>query len=452
MKTSKTLFAVSLALAFSGAVAQSQLAHAELVKEVVKQDSIIPEGSDEVQLPSSDDEEVVVERRVVKKPATVYRRASSPRRMIIQEVQAQEEVAAAAPQAAPAAQVSVQSSTPVTVVPTAAAKQDTVGNAIDSAIDNKMNATKQKLADALVKAMDNIKISVGEESNTAPAAAPVAQVALAPTATTIVQDSVVHTVSAPATAAADANAYAALPADAEAQKSAADKKDADADDTIRGKIAVFPMAGYTSLSSNIYNINSRSSLGVGVEADIADGFSFMAGYMYSQYDVGLGLANPYVNLVSTTTSNMQSLQYNQNVIDAGLRYYLLPKNSRFQFFVGAGGGFNKGFLNYNQNTLNTFTNVANTAGLQDYEVTSFLGELEAGGDVRVSKSISVGANFKYFNVLSSNQNQQLNNNGFIVNGSTVNNSLLNSADKNVIGGSISGNNFYSILGNIKVRF
>jgi len=419
------LFAVSLSLAFSGALAHPSIVHAELVREEISDDSIVPEESQAQEISALEsDDEVIVERRIVKKKPQerVWKKASNPRRVIIQEVQAHEE------EAGPV--------TPVAVVP--AQKQETVGSAVDSAIENKMNQAKQKLADALVKAMDNIQISVGDEQQLAAAQTPQA------VTTTIVQDSVVSAAAAPTTATVDNNTYADLDIDGTTEVKKAEVEN----DEILGKVSVFPMAGFTSIGSDYYNIESRSSLGIGLEVDINSGFRFVGSYMYNKYDISLGSSNPFT---FTTTNNLNKLEYNQNVVDAGVRYYMLPKSSRFQFFVGSGLGFNKGFLNYRQNTLNTFAGnqfSATNGALDDYEVTSYLGIIEAGGDVRLSRSISVGANFKYNTVLSSSENKPINNNGFITNAVGLN----GTNDKNIIGGSISGDSFYSILGNVKVSF
>lgn len=429
MKNLNALFAMSLVVALSGAVPSVR---AELVKQDISQDSIVPEESDSsITSDQTAPEEVVVERRVVKKAP----RRQAPRRVVIQEVQAQEEeVVAAAP---------------------AAKQSDTVGSAVDAAIDNKMNTAKQKLADALVKALDNIQIRVGEDAQAQAAAAPVAPVVTevapaAPATPTLVRDSLVNRAAAPA----ENNTYADLDSDGVSSAPTSVAKEESDSDEIKGKIGVFPMAGYTSISSDQYNIDSRSSMGVGIEVDIGQGFRFVGTYMYNQYDVGLGLANPYLAYYGSSylnNNNQQKLEYNQNVVDAGMRYYLLPKSSRFQFFIGSSVGVNKGYLNYRQNTLNTFASnqyYVTNGQLDDYEVTSYLGSVETGGDIRVSKNVSVGGAFKYSSVLSSNENKPLNNNGFVVNG--MGQSGLN--QKSVVGGSISSNGFYSILGNLKVAF
>jgi hypothetical protein len=80
-------------------------------------------------------------------------------------------------------------------------------------------------------------------------------------------------------------------------------------------------------------------------------------------------------------------------------------------------------------------------------VSSFLGLLETGAELQIAKNVSVGANFKYANVLSASDDQ-LNNYAFTLNG--YGNSV--SQDQRAVGGSISEDSFYSILGTVKVSF
>jgi hypothetical protein len=92
---------------------------------------------------------------------------------------------------------------------------------------------------------------------------------------------------------------------------------------------------------------------------------------------------------------------------------------------------------------------SNSGQLNDYEVTSVLGILETGGELQLSKNLALGANFKYHSVLSSNENQPLNSNGF-VNYNYTNNTAP--TDKSVVGGSLKDNSFYSLLGTVKLSF
>ena len=432
----KTLLVASLAVAgiYAWQPAQAEIAQTELVQaDAITQEAPVAEA--QVDAESALQEETII----IKKP----KKAAAPkRRVIIQEV----EEAQAEP-----TMISAQVAATTTVAQQAQA--GTAGSKIDASITKAVDGVKLKIEDKIVSMLDRIKITVDEDAPNANVIAPVGT--QAPVTTTIVQDSVVNTAAAPAAGASigsDKGVYQPLEASAsqEADGTVAAKAEEEAE--LQGKVKIFPLAGVTTLSSDLYDIDSRYTAGAGLEIELGAGLAFAATYSYSQYDVGLGVANPYFGYWngSLGMNNTQKLEYNQNVFDATLRLYLLPKSSRFRFFIGAGPGFNKGYLNYDQRTLNAWQNTwANSNGaLDDYEVTSFLGIAEAGGDIQLSKSLSVGASFKYATVLSSRENKPINNNGFVANPYNY----AAPTEKSLVGGSIAGDGFYSLLGNIKFSF
>jgi len=66
--------------------------------------------------------------------------------------------------------------------------------------------------------------------------------------------------------------------------------------------------------------------------------------------------------------------------------------------------------------------------------------MEAGLEFNVSKQVALCGIFKYANVLSSDENQRLNNYGFVNNGY----GNATSPDQSVVGGSLAEDSFYSI--------
>jgi opacity protein-like surface antigen len=391
----QTLFATSLTLAF--ALAPLSGIRAELVSEEIQEDAIIPEQS-------ALEEEVLI---LKKKP-----RAAPRKRIVVQE----EEDLPLQPAYAPAS---------------APAKQST-GSVIDQGVQNKMDEVKSKFEEAILRSLDRIQVSV-DEGGSAPA----------PMTTTVVQDTIVTTESAPAYMSLDSAPVLAIEEPAAESVAKAETGE------FVNRVRVSPLIGWTTINSDFYNIDSRYTAGLNIEVDMSDNLAIVLGYSYSQFDIGLGGSNPFFgsHQPGFYQGNMTTLEYNQNVFDAGLRFYLFPQQSKFRAFLGGGAGYNKGYLNYRKNVFNTFAGNP-YANLEDYEVTSFLGILETGAELTVAKNISVGANFKYSNVLSSSENQSLNHYGFMLNGFGSN----VSQDQRVVGGSIAENSFYSILGTVKISF
>jgi hypothetical protein len=96
---------------------------------------------------------------------------------------------------------------------------------------------------------------------------------------------------------------------------------------------------------------------------------------------------------------------------------------------------------------------------QDYEVSSFLGTLGTGFDVRLSKSVSVTAGFKFYKVLSARENTNLPNYGYgsyglVPGGYYPYAGVTNGydADKQYTGGSLARSSFYTITGGVTFSF
>lgn len=415
-KPKLTIALCATTLAF--AMASLSAAQAELVSEEVAADSITPEPGLQ---------EVVV---IKKKPA-----AKTRARVVYQQESAYEpeelpvayEPVAAAPAATARAQATAVAQ---------ANSRASVGGSIDQGIQSKMDGVRGQFEEALLKTLDRIKITVDDGASaqaTAVATAEATAVAPAPAVPAVIQDSYIAVDSAPMVVGSGNEVVAEV----EEEKSFA------------SKVRVSPVIGRTTINSDFYNADSRYTAGLSLEMDVSDNLALVLGYSYSQYDIGLGASNPingYYQQPNMYGSNLQTLQYNQNVFDAGLRLYLMPQESRFRAHVGGGIGYNMGYLNYKQNTWSTWSNPYFSN--QDYEVSSFLGMLEAGAEFKVAKNVSIGGLFKYANVLSSSENQPLNNHGFFQNG--YNNAP--STDQRLVGGSLARDSFYSILGTVKVAF
>ncbi|HUP56665.1 MAG TPA: hypothetical protein VM598_04375, partial [Bdellovibrionota bacterium] len=127
---------------------------------------------------------------------------------------------------------------------------------------------------------------------------------------------------------------------------------------------------------------------------------------------------------------------------------LLGQGAKIRPFLGGGGAYSKSFVNYTDGYLNMLTQYGQQNSAQDYESTSFLGYVSTGFDVRISKSVSLGGQFKYYGVLSSRENSQLNANGFYQNPMWY----AVDGDKRAVGASLSESSFYSILGTASFVF
>jgi hypothetical protein len=152
-------------------------------------------------------------------------------------------------------------------------------------------------------------------------------------------------------------------------------------------------------------VRGRYSAGLSLGIEASESMTFELGYQFSEY--GISLQPTYGFSWNSPTGTYESRALRQNLVDAGLKFYLLGSRSRLRPFVGGGGGWQRSFVNYDSRYRALVQAYSPTVGVQDYEASSFVGQINTGMDVRISKSVSVGAQFRYNRVLGSNSSQQI---------------------------------------------
>lgn len=220
--------------------------------------------------------------------------------------------------------------------------------------------------------------------------------------------------------------------------------------------SIGPRAGISNMigDSGYFNVTPHYALGLAADVSASDYLSFNVGYTFSQYGVSMASSNPYVIWAQQQAAmlgqgNFQSLNMNQNVFDAGIKLHLLGPDSRIRPFIGGGGAYAMNYINFSSQILAEMgPNMS-----PDYKVNDFLGYLSTGADFKISKNISVGAEFRYYAVLSYSQSSSLNS----YYGAFYGNPYYGGVnpynqDTAVAGGSLGQNSFYSILGNASFSF
>ncbi|HTL12914.1 MAG TPA: hypothetical protein VL588_10525, partial [Bdellovibrionota bacterium] len=223
------------------------------------------------------------------------------------------------------------------------------------------------------------------------------------------------------------------------------------------RVSIQPRGGFANMAgTQDYTLNSRFAAGVGADIEVSDNLAFQVGYAYSEYGVSLQSTSYTVATMQAYSRNPEPVVMKQNVADAGLKMSLMGRDSKLRPFLGGGAAFAKSFINYDERALQALRASGQTALAQDYDLSQFLGYLSTGFDLKLSKSVSVGATFKYYAVLSSRENQSLNNMGAFYspyyNPYSYNYAYGQDADKQQVSGSLSRANFYSILGGVTFTF
>jgi hypothetical protein len=282
----------------------------------------------------------------------------------------------------------------------------------------------------------------------------------------VVTAPVTETPGQPAQAAKKSPAARAAALDEVAATQAADYTmidESSADDT---KISVMPRAGLSNMNSEsaYFNVQGRYSAGVGLNVQASSNVAFEVGYTFNEYGVSAASSNPWINnlrgamsVYGADPSFNETLAMKQNVVDAGMRLYLLNPGAKVRPFVAGGGAYSKSFVNYDSQYLATLS-ATNPEQTRDYESDGFLGYLGAGLDLMVSKSVSVGVVGKFYQVLTSRQNRDFNNAAFMTydprypNYYGANFGTPDQADKQIYGGSLARANFYTVNAGVNFSF
>lgn len=173
------------------------------------------------------------------------------------------------------------------------------------------------------------------------------------------------------------------------------------------RVTFTPRFGIASMSGGSYEVSSNYSFGLGLGFSASEHVGVEFGYNYNQYNVRLGnnyqaLLNPFLGGYNT-----RQLSLDQHVIDLGIRFYLLGQKSTVRPYIGGGGGYAIGTINYNQNVY-TFTGLDNS----DYNINQVLGFGTAGSDFRISENFGINVGYKFLMPLTSYENEDLNNTAF----------------------------------------
>ena len=217
------------------------------------------------------------------------------------------------------------------------------------------------------------------------------------------------------------------------------------------RIGISNMVGTTA-----YQIMPRYAASLGLGLGLSKYINLEAAYTYSEFGIGLNSSNPFVQQMAAYMSgmnpNFNTLTLRQNLFEGDAKIYLLGPDSTFRPFIAGGGAYSLGLINYNSAIVGALNQYGAAAMSQDYNLTSFLGVLSAGFDVQINKSISIGATFKYYAVLSSNENQNLNNMAFYGGPAGYASSMYANADKEYVGGTLAQTGFYTLLAGVNYTF
>lgn len=219
------------------------------------------------------------------------------------------------------------------------------------------------------------------------------------------------------------------------------------------QISVMPRGGISGLSGRrSFNPHSQFTAGLTFGVGISENLSFEGGYSFSEFSFN----TPY-SLAMGSPDDFFAVK--NNLFDLGLKVHVLSPKARLRPFVAGGGAYSLSFTNFNAELVDYYQSLNMTQSAQDHVSKAFLGYLATGFDVRITKSLSFGAIFKYYARLSSSERSNLTGSVYSANGQVTTNQVVaqvpasaNDYEKHLVGGSVSKSSMYSILGGLTFSF
>lgn len=206
-------------------------------------------------------------------------------------------------------------------------------------------------------------------------------------------------------------------------------------------------------NTDLFEVNGRSSIGVQGGWVVSPNFTLTGGYSYNQYSVNLLSSNPYIQQIQyydqLRGGDFSLYNMNQNILEAGAKMHLLDEESRVRPFIQGGGAYSFSYVNFTEK----YDQYLQNSGLNaDYKSSASLFYLGGGFDIRLAKRVSLGLDGRYYKVVSSKENNNLNvypgyNGGY---GSTYGQAY--DGDKQVVGGSLARSDFWTATGAVNFQF
>ncbi|MBY0516289.1 MAG: porin family protein [Bacteriovoracaceae bacterium] len=161
------------------------------------------------------------------------------------------------------------------------------------------------------------------------------------------------------------------------------------------EIKLLPYAGVTNFQG-VEKLETEYAGGLRLESNINERFSMGIGANYSQFntqDFGGGYNNQsYYGSYYGTYGSARQINYKGMGIEVYSKLFL-TRGERFRPYIGAGLGYNRMTLNYNDN--NSFNSFGNQFGNEELTSSYATGSLSAGSDVMITRSIGLNLQFQY---------------------------------------------------------
>ena len=161
---------------------------------------------------------------------------------------------------------------------------------------------------------------------------------------------------------------------------------------------ISPFAGSSSVIGNdTADNNPQYAVGASAGLLISSNMLLEISYVHAEQN----FSNPRINTTQGVYVNSDANVFalKQNVIDAGIKLFILGRESRIRPFLGGGMGYSRGTLNYTTPYQQALANQA--VYLSDFSINQYNGFGELGAEFAITRNIVATGSFRLHGVLGS---------------------------------------------------
>lgn len=156
-------------------------------------------------------------------------------------------------------------------------------------------------------------------------------------------------------------------------------------------IKLLPFAGGTTFNGEVEQLETELSAGLRLESNITSRFSMGVGFNYNQLKTN-DFANNFGYMSSPTYMNAfgqgREIQYRSMGLDIYGKFFV-TSSERFRPYLGAGLGYNRANMKYNDNNSVFDPGLAYSYGSEDYNTSFVSGSLMVGSEIMVTKGFGL---------------------------------------------------------------
>lgn len=162
-------------------------------------------------------------------------------------------------------------------------------------------------------------------------------------------------------------------------------------------IKLLPFAGATSYNGEIEQLETEISAGLRLESNITTRFSMGIGFNFNQLKTN-DFANNYGYMNSPYYTNAfgtgREIQYRSMGLDLYGKFFI-TSSERFRPYLGAGLGYNRASMKYNDERTAYDPTLAYNYGSEDYNTSFVSGSLMLGSEIMITRTFGINIEGAY---------------------------------------------------------